>query len=272
MMLHWMLRTVSLLALPLSTFQTQRCDRARSRLVRRVVYEKIQPAFSKIGADFSHECPFAPARDRYRVQEHHKSVETGAKWTCHFCGKAFISEYYLDMHFDNRHKDYQEEVNAVCLADACEVFRCDVIGRAIIPDYWDIALCLEDDMKSIHRRCSAMVDSCVPSGLTQNETAWLTAITMEELCAYLTCSKYWEIPFQPDNHVNINGLYVILTVLVLSGLVVYYCVFVTYFYTDTFSDSIAYDPTPKLKVPIQPYQPDLRHRPRHVTNGVEESP
>ena len=47
-----------------------------------------------------------------------------------------------------------QEENSLCLADVCEVFRCDVIGRVIIPDYWDIALCLEDDMKSLHRRCT----------------------------------------------------------------------------------------------------------------------
>ena len=47
-----------------------------------------------------------------------------------------------------------QEENSLCLADVCEVFRCDVIGRVIVPDYWDVALCLEDDMKSLHRRCS----------------------------------------------------------------------------------------------------------------------
>ena len=54
-----------------------------------------------------------------------------------------------------------QEENSLCLADVCEVFRCDVIGRVIVPDYWDVALCLEDDMKSLHRRCSvSRMDAC----------------------------------------------------------------------------------------------------------------
>ena len=47
--------------------------------------------------------------------------------------------------------------DSLCLADVCEVFRCDVIGRNIIPDFWDVALCLEDDMKSLHRKCAVSV-------------------------------------------------------------------------------------------------------------------
>lgn len=264
MNLHWFFRFVAFLALPVAT--VQKCDRARSRLVRRVVNEKLLPAFLKIRADISDKCPFDPARDMYRTQEQHKSVETGARWTCHFCGKAFISEYFLDLHFDNRHAD-QIEGNALCLADACDIFRCDVIGRAITPDYWDIALCLEDDMKNLHRQCASMVRSCIRSSLIQNDSAWLTAVMMEELCSYLTCSKYWEIPFETDNRVSVNGLYIVLTVLIFAGLTIYYCIFITYFYTDTFSDSFAYDPTPRTKYTMKPYQPDLRHRPRPIVSS-----
>lgn len=44
--------------------------------------------------------------------------------------------------------------DSVCLEDVCEVFRCDVISGAMTPDYWDIALCIEDDMNRIYRKCT----------------------------------------------------------------------------------------------------------------------
>ena len=66
------------------------------------------PAFSVLNTELSDECVFSPVRDRYRTQETHKSVEDGTKWYCHFCGKAFMTEYYLDLHFDNRHTDQME--------------------------------------------------------------------------------------------------------------------------------------------------------------------
>ena len=79
---------------------------------------------------------------------------------------------FFCVHFLSLHVHLQKEVletvyltlqeeNSLCLADVCEVFRCDVIGRVIVPDYWDVALCLEDDMKSLHRRCSvSRMDAC----------------------------------------------------------------------------------------------------------------
>ncbi|KAK7114060.1 uncharacterized protein [Littorina saxatilis] len=238
------------------------CDRGRSRLVRRVVYEKVLPAFSAMNTELSDECVVSPARDRYRTQEMHKYVQEGTKWYCGFCGKSFVNEHFLDLHFDNRHTDHLEEENALCLADECEVFRCDIIGGSITADYWDIALCLEDDMTSLHRKCESMVQTCVPSGLTVNETRSLTEVTIQELCSYLTCAKYWEIPFESGTSGGIAGLYIILTVLVTFGIVIYYCIFYTYFYTDAFSDSMAYDPAPRIKQKIKPFQPDLRQRPR----------
>jgi hypothetical protein len=137
-----------------ATSSNQRvCDRSRSRLVRKIVYEvsfvlfysycflpfqkyaetmhsihvclcnndlsclqivvfcclqKVMPAFTDMHTEFSEQCLFSPVRDRYRTQEIHKSIEEGTKWFCHFCGKAFINENYLDMHFDNRHTDQLE--------------------------------------------------------------------------------------------------------------------------------------------------------------------
>ncbi|KAL8593014.1 hypothetical protein ACOMHN_017944 [Nucella lapillus] len=242
---------------------TKQCDRRRSRLVSKLVDEKLVPVFRALNTELSNQCLFSPPRSVYHVQESHKSAEDSSRWYCHFCGKAFHSEHYLDLHFDNRHSDQlQQEDNSLCLADVCEVFRCDVIGRDIIPDFWDFALCLEDDMKSLHHRCRLMVDTCVPSGLTPNETRWLTDIAMQELCSYLTCSKYWEVPFTSLEVSSTLGLYIVLTVMIVFGLTMYYCIFYAYYYTDSFADSITYDPTPRTRHIITQYQPDVRHRVR----------
>ncbi|XP_076449650.1 uncharacterized protein LOC143286024 [Babylonia areolata] len=240
------------------------CDRRRSRLVSKVVNEKLLPAFKALNTELSSECLFSPTRSYYHVQESHKSIEDASRWYCHFCGKAFYTEDFLDQHFNNRHADQLQEENALCLADVCEVFRCDVVGHDIVPDFWDFALCLEDDMKSLHHKCSLMVDSCIPSDLTENETRWLTNITTQELCSYLTCAKYWDIPFPSTDMSGTTGLYIVLTVMIILGLMVYYCLFFAYYYTDAFADAVVYDPAPRIKHEISPFQPDIRHRPRPV--------
>ena len=51
------------------------------------------------------KCPLHLSYDLYRIQEGNKTQEYAAKWVCNFCGKAFFSEHYLDLHFDNKHSD-----------------------------------------------------------------------------------------------------------------------------------------------------------------------
>ncbi|XP_076470028.1 uncharacterized protein LOC143300314 [Babylonia areolata] len=282
-----------MLAVPVA-FCSKGCDRSNSRLVRKVVREKLLPAFVALNTELSDECLFSLGRDRYGIQETHKSVEDGVNWYCHFCGKAFMTEYYLDLHFENRHSDqlqvngvnwychfcgkafmteyyldlhfenrHSDQLqmhNSVCLADMCEVFRCDVIGRRVVADFWDVALCLEDDMKILHHKCSLMVKSCVPSGLTENETRRLTDQTMKELCSYLTCSKYWEIPFDARITDGSTGLYIIMVVMVIFCVIIYYFIFFAYFYTDAFSDTVIHNSVSELGSSTSSYRPKVRHR------------
>lgn len=70
----------------------------------------MYPLFSAAKLEVPHSCPFNKERDMYGVQEEHKYMETMSKWQCDFCGKAFVSEYYLDQHFANRHSEYIKRV------------------------------------------------------------------------------------------------------------------------------------------------------------------
>ncbi|KAJ8298672.1 hypothetical protein KUTeg_022732 [Tegillarca granosa] len=71
-----------------------------------IIILKVYPLFSAAKLEVPDGCPFNKERDMYAVQEEHKYMETMSKWQCDFCGKAFVSEYYLDQHFTNRHSDY----------------------------------------------------------------------------------------------------------------------------------------------------------------------
>jgi len=44
-------------------------------------------------------------RDIFYRQELNKMKISNDKWLCKYCNKTFYSEYYLDMHFVNRHND-----------------------------------------------------------------------------------------------------------------------------------------------------------------------
>lgn len=48
------------------------------------------------------------------------------KWVCPFCGAEFFSSERLIIHFDDKHV-FPAKDNAVCLADYCPIFRCEVL-------------------------------------------------------------------------------------------------------------------------------------------------
>ena len=45
----------------------------------------------------------------------------------------------------------------MCLADFCEVFRCDVLTGTAKPTFWDVALCMEEDMQDLKADCVVSV-------------------------------------------------------------------------------------------------------------------
>uniref|UniRef100_A0A1B6C3F9 C2H2-type domain-containing protein n=1 Tax=Clastoptera arizonana TaxID=38151 RepID=A0A1B6C3F9_9HEMI len=67
-------------------------------------------------------------RDIFIPQQNAKLQHRASQWTCGFCGKSFYDEKFLDMHFDNRHKNnINMAEDAVCLADYCDIMRCEVL-------------------------------------------------------------------------------------------------------------------------------------------------
>ena len=48
---------------------------------------------------------------------------------------------------------YTQGAESVCLADFCDIFRCDVLLRRTEQRYWGLALCRENDLHRKKQRC-----------------------------------------------------------------------------------------------------------------------
>lgn len=215
---------------------SDKCERDKSRTVRKVVYQDLLPIYKELGLKVPYQCPFLKDRDRYIDNEDHKERDSVNKWSCGYCGKAFIGEIYLDAHFDNRHAGtVYNEKDSVCLADFCEIFRCDVVSGAAQATFWDVALCMEEDMKDLTQDCLDLLDNCIPDSLSWNVTNRLKSSLTSSVCSFLTCKKYWDTPIVPGEE-EPSTAYIVFTVLLIVGMSVYYCVAVNYFLTDTFAD------------------------------------
>ncbi|XP_054257509.1 uncharacterized protein LOC129001608 isoform X2 [Macrosteles quadrilineatus] len=104
------------------------CPRDSATIVRKIVQKKWIPVLEKYQVQIPLECPFHPLRDIFRPQQAAKIQNRPSQWTCGLCGKSFYDERFLDMHFDNRHKNnINMAEDAVCLADYCDIMRCEVL-------------------------------------------------------------------------------------------------------------------------------------------------
>ena len=106
------------------------CPRDRAFVVRRIVQKRWMPILKRHQVELPLECPFHESRDIFRPQQKAKHQHRPSQWTCGLCGKSFYAEKHLDAHFDNRHKsNVNTAEDAVCLADYCDIMRCDVLGN-----------------------------------------------------------------------------------------------------------------------------------------------
>ena len=81
--------------------------------------------------DIPLDCPLHPARDVYHPFHQAKVNVAHGHWSCAICGKAFVTERYLDLHLSTKHHDIITIVeDTVCPADFCDIVRCDV-ARAV---------------------------------------------------------------------------------------------------------------------------------------------
>ncbi|XP_047740722.1 uncharacterized protein LOC108669914, partial [Hyalella azteca] len=103
------------------------CPREKAALVRKVLEKRWLPVLERVRSRLPLECPLHPLRDVFAAHEAHKR-QRNAQWQCACCGKTFRSEAHLDLHLATRHHDMiNEQEDSVCLADYCDVMRCDVL-------------------------------------------------------------------------------------------------------------------------------------------------
>ena len=94
------------------------CSRELSRIARGLAKERG-------GSSLPPACPLRSERDLLAFQEKQKKAVRSNFWRCKLCGKTFVSEFYLDLHFDRKHEDtLSNATDAVCLGDYCLALDC----------------------------------------------------------------------------------------------------------------------------------------------------
>ncbi|KAI4498254.1 hypothetical protein M0802_006740 [Mischocyttarus mexicanus] len=169
------------------------CPRDRASVVRRIVHKRWIPILKKYQVELPLECPFHESRDIFRPQQRAKHQHRPSQWTCGLCGKSFYAEKHLDAHFDNRHKsNVNTAEDAVCLADYCDIMRCEVLGNRDFENSIDDE---DDDGGHLNTDIQILVRDCIAGLLANLSVRDFQEIEGElnrAICWYLSCDKYWE--------------------------------------------------------------------------------
>ncbi|XP_033117548.1 uncharacterized protein LOC117117380 [Anneissia japonica] len=208
------------------------CSRHQSRIARKNLEKNFFPKFQNHAYVIPDNCAWNPAKDIYLNQEQNKEVDELGRAVCNFCGKIFVSEYHIDLHMTNRHQQHiLKDGKEACLADYCDILRCDILSGDKRTGYWDEALCNEAQLKQLRDSCEKHVRSCVPDHLEEDKKIDFIAELIDSTCSALTCDKFYESGLDKES-VYSSTVYIILFVVLGTGLVLYYTVAIIHFFTD----------------------------------------
>ncbi|XP_067130668.1 uncharacterized protein [Centruroides vittatus] len=228
------------------------CSRNKSRLVRNVIEKKFIPVLDRYKVTLPLDCPFHKQRDVFWWPE--KNVGENERWICPACTMTFHCEDSLINHWDAMHtadrSKWQSE-DAVCLADYCDIMRCDVLGNKLKTqktknDDNDQSfntvkllelsrsssdLCNENTLLLLQNKCKAVIRQCTLGLLATLSLKDFHDIEDElnkVVCSYLTCDRFWDDSLQDINQVPILFCLIIGLIMVGGFCLCYYIVWILF--------------------------------------------
>ena len=109
------------------------------------------------------QCPLHPLRDVYGQLELAKLHYRVNLWTCSQCGKSFSGEQELESHLHRRHPGLADRTDfKVCLADWCDVLRCDLQQDRAVRRPWPVREEARQVARAPSRELVALLETAAP--------------------------------------------------------------------------------------------------------------
>lgn len=182
---------------------------------------------------------------------------------CPVCKKEFLSSEILIIHFDENHFDeFQVPDDAICLADYCDIIRCDVLlgntldnqnlkrdekisfkssnlksSELVLDSSNEPNLdCDKAKLKNLFDKCTRLVRQCALGTLelesSINEFDKLEKELTKSICSYLTCDLYFTNNL--DKPKKISTLFILFLILFIICLFsICYCFVWSFFENDS---------------------------------------
>lgn len=238
-----------------SSPRVQPCSRAQSRVARQLVRRKLTGVLQRYRVSLGPECPLHPSRDLFWWPPGLLLDDPPPGWSCPLCGRAFFCHEKLTSHWDEEHAPQLPKADrGVCMADYCDILRCDVLGPRLaaaerasaagstLPDKPKAddncgappadhprCSCDQKHMRALQQKCRIVVQQCVIGLLSVLSVKDFQDIEDElnnGICSYLTCNKYWDDSLNEERHVPMLFSMIIGIILVGGFCLCYYIVWI----------------------------------------------
>jgi len=176
---------------PAKQNRMKNCSIHQSAIVRQILLADFFPIFQKYGVKVPMKCKFHKDRDIFSQIESNKTNDHGIFTKCEICGKEFFEQYYFYEHAVRKHSEFfLQGSKAVCLADYCPMFRCD-LHQKYPHDIPNEINCNSKNVEKLRRKCEYLMQSCLPEKMFHYVYDQLYLA----ICSTLTCEKFLH-PFQ----------------------------------------------------------------------------
>lgn len=238
-----------------SSPRVQPCSRTQSRVARQLVRRKFTGVLQRYRVPMSSDCLFHPSRDLFWWPEGSAAPGPASPgWTCPMCGQGFFCEEKLTSHWDQKHTPHFPKADSgVCLADYCDILRCDILGPKLTASELAQPLreqtkedskcagstptddprcsCDEKHMLALQQKCRIVIQQCVIGLLSILSVKDFQDIEEElnnGICSYLTCNKYWDNSLNEERRVPLLFSVIIGITLVGGFCLCYYVVWILF--------------------------------------------
>lgn len=192
------------------------CSRERSRAAREIIEKYLTPFVERERYEIPRTCKLHPESDLFGDQEKHKVQLDVNEWQCGYCKKSFLSEEFLDKHFDSRHYNLLDFSQSKCLADLCGALHCDHVVRSKSPK----TKCNPAAAARNRHLCESLADACFP--VIQGPSASrLHELFLQQFCEAHKCSGERK-PFSRGAKKEANVIYMAASILTLMLLPLFY--------------------------------------------------
>mmetsp|Transcript_3139 Transcript_3139/g.4857 ORF Transcript_3139/g.4857 Transcript_3139/m.4857 type:complete len:289 (-) Transcript_3139:92-958(-) len=201
----WRIAVMALVSL--SSFgYSDSCSRILSRRVRKFIEQDVFTQLSIDPTQLPEDCQLNPVHDMYLDQERHKSRSSTGNYKCHYCGKEFKNEFYMDRHMDNKHPDKILSNTTICLGDLCPIFGCSdqntkyrtyhsrrerSMGEHVPEEgFAGMVTCSDAEVEKYRYKCEVLSRRCFSGLLSSSHSSETVADYFnDKICRALHCEK-----------------------------------------------------------------------------------